>query len=334
MQCSTHDLLGIERTNYAVVSRSVLVAEDVQNVTYNRLTVGEIPLRKKAVDAQYVWVSVNGELLTPSVDYSVTDDQMKVQLVRTPAANDVIDVLHFAEKISTAKFAYRQFKDMLNRTHFKRLDKEVTTLREPLNSDDLRIEVVDGTNLSVPSKGQNIPGVLFIHGERIEYFVKDGNTLKQLRRGTLGTGVKSSYPVGQKVFDQNISKTVPYKDMTQSQSFVATGSNNTFTLGFDVGTYNEIEVFSAGKRLRKTSLQSFDPMIALDSPDGDVTLPKEFEFNSSTNSITLSETPLLNTKVTVIKKTGQTWTSTGEMLGDAENSIARFLRAGTSALPE
>lgn len=333
-QFSNHDLLGIERINYDVVSRSVLVAEDVQTVTYNRLTVGEIPLRKKAVDAQYVWVSVNGELLTPSVDYYITDDQMKVQLVRTPAANDVIDVLHFAEKISTAKFAYRQFKDMLNRTHFKRLDKEVTTLREPLNSDDLRIEIVDGTNLSVPSKGQNIPGVIFIHGERIEYFVKEGNTLKQLRRGTLGTGVKSSYPIGQKVFDQNISKTVPYKDMTQSQSFIATGNNSTFTLGFDVGTYNEIEVFSAGKRLRKTSLQVFDPIIALDSPDGDITLPKEFDFNSSTNSITLSETPLLNTKVTVIKKTGQTWTNTGEMLGDAENSIARFLRAGTSALPE
>ena len=136
------------------------------------------------------------------------------------------------------------------------------------------------------------------------------------------------------MFVQNISITVPYKDMTQSQSFIATGNNNTFTLGFDVGTYNEIEVFSAGKRLRKTPLQVFDPIIALDSPDGDITVPREFDFDSSTNSITLSETPLLNTKVTVIKKTGQTWTNTGEMLGDAENSIARFLRAGTSALPE
>ena len=333
-QFSNHNLLGIERINYDVVSRAVLIAEDVQTVTYNRLTVGEIPLRKKAIDAQYVWVSVNGELLTPSVDYSITNDQMKVQLVRTPAANDVIDIIHFSEKISTAKFAFRQFKDMLNRTHFKRLDKEVTALRERLDSDDLRIEVVDGSSLSVPSKGQNLPGVIFIAGERIEYFVKDGNTLKQLRRGTLGTGVKSSYPVGQNVFDQNISKTVPYKDMTQSQSFIATGDNSTFILGFDVGTYNEIEVFSAGKRLRKTTLQSFNPIIALDSPEGDITLPKEFEFNSGNNSITLSETPLLNTKVTVIKKTGQTWTSTGEMLGDAENSIARFLRAGTSALPE
>ena len=79
-QFSNHDLLGIERINYDVVARTVLTSTDVQTVTYNRLTVGEVPLRQKAVDAQYVWVSVNGELLTPSVDYYITDDQMNVRL--------------------------------------------------------------------------------------------------------------------------------------------------------------------------------------------------------------------------------------------------------------
>ena len=60
-----------------------------------------------------------------------------------------------------------------------------------------------------------------------------------------------------------------------------------------------------------------------------------FDLNESNNSNNdQSNKDLTNIKVTVIKKTGQTWTSTGEMLGDAENSIARFLRAGTSALPE
>ena len=334
-QFSNHNLLGIERINYDVVSRTLLLSQDLdQKTTYNRLTVGEISLRSKIVDAQYAWVSVNGELLTPSIDYSVSDDQTKIQLIRTPAANDVIDIIHFSEKVSTAKFAYRQFKDMLNRTHFKRLDIETTTLREPLDSYDLRIEVVDGSMLSEPSKGQNLPGILFIGSERIEYFVKDGNTLKQLRRGTLGTGVKDVYPVGQKVFDQHIGKTVPYKDMTQSQSFVGDGALSTFVLGFDVGTSNEVEVFVAGKRLRKTTLESFVPQNALDSPEGDITLPKEFEFNSATNSITLANVPADKTKVTVVKKTGQTWTNVGETLGEAENSIARFLRAGTSALPE
>ena len=259
---------------------------------------------------------------------------MKVQLVRMPTENDVIDIIHFSQNVSTPKFAFRQFKDMLNRTHFKRLDKEATTLSQPLNSYDLRIEVVDGSSLSEPSKGQNLPGILFINGERIEYFVKDGNTLKQLRRGTLGTGVKDVHTLGSKVFDQNISKTVPYQDMTQSESFNGDGTASTFTLGFDVGGLNEIEVFVAGRRLRKTPIQSFVPTKALDSPEGDITVPREFEFNRSANAITLAEVPGVNSRVTVVKKTGQLWKITGEKLGDTENSIARFLRAGTSALPE
>ena len=127
---------------------SYLTPQTLIIVTYNRLTVGEITLRKPAVDAQYVWVSVNGELLTPSVDYSVTDDRLKVQLVRTPAANDVIDIIHFTAPVSTAKFAYRQFKDMLNRTHFKRLDTAATKLAQPLNYYDLRIELDDGSYIS------------------------------------------------------------------------------------------------------------------------------------------------------------------------------------------
>ena len=335
MQFSNHDLLGIERVNYDVVNRTLLLSEELeQQTTYNRLTVGEIPLRDKVVDAQYAWVSVNGELLTPSVDYFVTEDRSKIQLVRRPAENDVIDVIHFAEKVSTAKFAYRQFKDMLNRTHFKRLDSEATILREPLKSTDIRIEVVNGTQLSEPSKGQNLPGILFIGGERIEYFVKEGNTLKQLRRGTLGTGVKEMYPAGQKVFDQNISKTVPYKDMTKSQSFTGNGTTLDFVLDLDVLTADEVEVFVAGRRLRKTRLQQFQPIKSLDSPEGDITLPAEFTYNASTNTLTLEQPPADKTKVIVVKKTGQLWTNIGEPLGEAENSIARFLRAGTSALPE
>ena len=138
------------------------------------------------------------------------------------------------------------------------------------------------------------------------------------------------------MFDQNIGMTVPYKDMTQSQSFVGNGTSSTFTLSFDAGFngQNELDVFVAGRRLRKTTLQQFDPQLALDSPDGDITLPREFEFDSETNSITLAEIPLDKSKITVIRKTGQRWTNTGETLGEAENSIARFLRAGTSALPE
>ena len=117
---------------------------------------------------------------------------------------------------------------MLNRTHFKRIDASAAKLAQPLNYYDLRIELdQSGTTLSEPNKGQNLPGVVFIEGERIEYFVKDGTTLRQLRRGTLGTGTKTTYAANTKVFDQNISKTVPYKDRTMAYNVTADGHYST-----------------------------------------------------------------------------------------------------------
>lgn len=331
-QFSNHDILGIERINYDVVARTTLFPEDVQYVTYNRLTVGEITLRSPAVDAEYVWVAVNGELLTPSVDYYVTNDRNKLRLVRIPAASDVIDIIHFAAPVNVARFAYRQFKDMLNRTHFKRLDTAATALAQPLNYYDLRIEVVDGTTLAEPNKGQNMPGIIFINGERIEYFVKEENTLRQLRRGTLGTGTPTVHSVGEKVFDQNIGKTVPYKDQTLVQNFEADGVTDTFAVDFEVNNVNEVEVFVSGTRLRKSAITVFDPSIALDSPQGDVEQPAEFTV--ANGSIVLTAVPADEARITVVKKIGQTWTRLGESLSTAENSIAKFLRAGTTELPE
>ena len=331
-QFSNHDILGIERINYDVVNRSTFLYDDLETVTYNRLTAGELTLRKAAADVQYVWVIVNGELLTPSVDYYLTANKQKVRLGKLPSPDDVIEVIHFTSQVTKPKFAYRQFKDMLNRTHFKRLDVATTALSQDLNNYDLRIELVDGSNLPEPDRGHNMPGIIWIGGERIEYFVKEENTLRQLRRGTLGTGVKDIHTAGSKVFDQNISKNVPYRDRTIVQNFDGDGITSTFEVSFDVNNVNEIEVFVAGKRLRKTPISVFDPSIALDSPEGDV--EQSAEFTVENNSIVLNEVPLDETKITVVKKVGQRWTQFGESLGEAENSIARFLRAGTTELPE
>jgi len=46
---------------------------------------------------------------------------------RNLSPNDEIDVIHFSAPSFIGKFAHRQFKDMLNRSHFKRLgdDKRI-----------------------------------------------------------------------------------------------------------------------------------------------------------------------------------------------------------------
>jgi hypothetical protein len=331
---SNHDVLGIERINYDVVARSTLIREDLSYQTYQRLTVGEIKLRKAAYDAQYVWVAVNGELLRPNVDYYLSEDRMKVRLINQPEENDVIDVIHFAGNKNVEKFAFRQFKDMLNRTHYKRLDSHVAKLANPLRYYDLIIEVEDGSLLPEPDKARNRPGIIFINKERIEYFIKDGNKLRQLRRGTLGTGVKVEYPIGEKLFDQNSNKNIPYMDRTLTQVITADGVTNEYELDFTCNSKDEFEVFVAGKRLRKSEQSEFDNTLAMDSPEGDLVLDPEFSFDVETNSIVLQTTPPLNVEIKIIKKIGTLWSTPGETLAETENDIGSFIRSGTTELPE
>lgn len=329
---TNHNILSFERINYDVVARSTVLPEDIEYKTYNRLTIGEITLRRPAIDAQYVWVAVNGELLSPSVDYNVSVDGSRLQLLRKPNLNDVLDIVQFTAPVRIQKFAFRQFKDIMNRTHYKRLDSPVAELSQDLNYYDLRIEVTNGTNLPEPNKGANLPGVIFIDGERIEYFVKENNTLRQLRRGTLGTGIATKHLIGTDVYDQSAAKNIPYKDLTQIQTITGDGISNTFALNFVATNVNQFEVFVGGKRLRKNSIQRFNQLLGLDSPAADETIPAEFTLASG--NLVLSSVPADGVNISVIRKLGKLWTELGVSLGETQNDIGFFVRSGTSALPE
>jgi hypothetical protein len=102
---------------------------------------------------------------------------------------------------------------MLNRYHYKRLGSDDNyLLAEPLRYYDKTITLENAGTLPVPALGTKTPGIIFINGERIEFFRRDENVLKQLRRGTLGTGVKSVHAAGSRVYNQSIDSTIPYKD--------------------------------------------------------------------------------------------------------------------------
>ena len=93
-------------------------------------------------------------------------------------------------------------KDVPNRTHYKRIDDNpMYKLANDLNWYDTKIDLVSATGLAEPKQNIRIPGVVFINGERIEYLVKQGNSLRQLRRGTLGTGVNALLTAGTEVED-------------------------------------------------------------------------------------------------------------------------------------
>lgn len=322
---SNHDIRDIERIKYDVVSRVTLVPGQGDYYTYSKIAKGEIRLRKSASDVNQIWLNKNGVPLTPSVDYYLTEDKTVIRMAEEPAANDVIDLIHFSASFGYPSYKYRQFKDMLNRTHYKKIDSSQTTLAEPLNWYDVNITVTDGSVLSEPDRDKAKPGIIFIDGERIEYFVKHDNVLKHIRRGTLGTGVKHLYQTGTTIVDQSPSKTIPYKDSTRVQTLVSDGTTSVISLDFTPSSVNDFEVFVAGQRLRKNQISVFDNTLALDSTDGDRTVPPEFTWDSETNTIDLLNIPAADTHIVIARKTGKMWTEAGKTLADSNTDIANFL---------
>ena len=175
---------------------------------------------------------------------------------------------------------------------------------------------------------------MFINGERIEYYLKEGGVLRQLRRGTLGTGIPTVHVAGSELLDQSNKQTVPYQDRTLTETFTADGSTSSIVVDFIPGSVNDFEIFVAGRRLRKNAINIYDPTVDLDSPEGDITSPAEFSVDGTTSTVVLAETPLINTKIVVVRRIGRPWTDTGIPLHRQENDIARFLRNTEVALPK
>ena len=281
---SNHDINEFDRVSYDVVYNTTHAPEGSEfYFDRNLLTKGYIKLDQPAVSANYVWVIKNGKLLSPEIDYVLAETKDAIQLNRKPAKSSTIEVIQFAASISKPKYGFRIFKDMLNRYHFKRLNKDNEyVLNQPLRYYDTNIVLNDATGIMEPNRNTGQPGIIWINGERIEYYVLDGNLLRQLRRGTLGTGTKEEYPAGTVVSGQGPEETIPYKETTVVTDLTefADGSTSEILLDFDVFAsayaYAEklnitnltdteytkfvndiaasmIDVFVGGKRLRKAT---------------------------------------------------------------------------------
>ena len=252
---SNHDVNQFDRISYDVYFKTSLAPIGTQDyLDKNLLSKGVIRLRQPAVNANYVWVLKNGELLSANVDYSVTTDLTAVQLAQKVGPRDKVEVLQFAAPISKPKYGFRIFKDMLNRYHYKRLNKDNEyELAAPLNWYDTNILISDATGLPSPNRVTSQPGIIWINGERIEYYVKDGNALKQLRRGTLGTGAPLQHAQYSKVSGQGPEENIPYQDQTLTTRFtgsptldlqlVGDGSTTVHLTRYDLTIYNDIKVF-------------------------------------------------------------------------------------------
>ena len=236
-----HEILDIKQTSRTVSSNVTFQPEDLEIFDYLSIYGNNIKLPRPVIDSSYVWLVKNGKLLRPNIDYKLNLDLTSVYLNEDPITDDKFAIMTFSNNIVIDSFAFMQFKDMLNRVHYKRLlESKQTTLAADLHWNDMTITVDRGSVLSNPNPSKRLPGIIEIFGERIEYYKREGNTLSQLRRGTLGTGVREVYLAGTLVQDIGKTETIPYKDITYTEQYtaLATWKSNLNYQVDDVVSYN------------------------------------------------------------------------------------------------
>ena len=239
------------------------------------------------INASYVFVSVNKENLTANHDFILEGNEVLTP-DRNLGANDIITITYVAGAVSKQSIAYRVFKDIINRYHYKRISTHHSTqLASDISKDSTEITVLDGNALGTPDVENNNPGVVFIGTERIAYFEKDGNVLRRLFRGTLGTAIQS-HTANKKVVDASGVQTMPYLDSTSTTTYTGDGSTVSFALTYLPASKDELVVFVGGASTKAFSVGT-----------------------DSSTAITLNTAPDDGVQINIIRKTGTVWYNQG-----------------------
>ncbi len=111
--------------------------------------------------------------------------------------------------VNANTIAWRYHYDILGGTTVYRYNNSAqTTVATAASTVATEIELVDASVLTRPDPVNGKPGIVWLARERIEFWEIDGNTIKRLVRGTLGTPVLEQ-TVGRKVYDGGQQNQVP-----------------------------------------------------------------------------------------------------------------------------
>ena len=317
-------------------------------------------LARTPISVSYVWVYLNGTRLQEEKDYFVSLPRAVVYLNVTTTLDDNIKIITFGNNIFKLPSAYEIHKDMLNVYHFNRFSKASCKLTKSLKYFDTTIEVSDASSLGQPIISRNLPGTIFIEGERIEYMTKIGNVLGQLRRGVQGTSIAETYSTDTVVADVSYSEIIPYNETQERIDFTSDGSTlligpldfiplkgartgNWYrdTIPSTYGPCDQLEVFAAGRRLKKDPQDVYTEINGAASPEADRTQEAEFSVDGVSQQIRLTTALPAGTRVTVLRRLGQTWHARGSTtaadgvsLIDSLTPVARFIVEKTTDIPE
>ena len=91
-----HDIQYLQLRTVVNATRSNLIVDSEEYYEFHRLNKGLVKLRQPAIGVEYLWVILNGELLTSSIDYKLVKLDNYIQITRNINVNDTIQVIHFA----------------------------------------------------------------------------------------------------------------------------------------------------------------------------------------------------------------------------------------------
>jgi hypothetical protein len=326
----------------------------IRTETFKARSSRRYPMNRSLINDDYVWISVGGNPLINSFDYYIDTDGKTVVIGDEYPFNsdDMIVIVSMTDINDSEVIGYRIFKDLLHRTHYKRLSQyNSTRLTEPLYTTSTEIHVENSSVLPIPYPSRNLPGIILIAGERIEYMESSNNVLRRIKRGTLGTGTKNVYPTNTILSDQGPSQTIPFKETvinyTTSTTDVSRYELPGITFNPVTTATDQVEVYYGGIMLRKptsTPITIHNPLIAFDSGEinsagisSDIELSPEFTIDVSgkIGVLNLNLTSInTGTRLVVIQRTAIDWYETdGSLLNDTSIQ-ANFLRDRQSALPD
>jgi len=312
-------------------------------------------LQRPLIGISYVWVYKNGIRLTPDIDFYV-ELPRAIYLRQQTTESDIIETISFGDRLYKQPLSFEIFKDVLNRNHYNRYSVLDLKLDKDFNYFDNEITLVDASPLALPSKDQ--PGIITIQGEKIQYYEKIGNVLKNIRRGLFGTAIRAVYPKNTPVVDTGFLEFIPYQELQEKEDFISDGTSllvgplnflprkadisnwyrNTIPTNF--GRCDEIEVFVGGRRLRKDATKIYDSTVGAYSPAGDIDIEAEFSVDGINENIRLTYPVPAGTRITVIRRQGRLWydrgastATTGQGLSYSNTAIAKFLQNSSTKLP-
>lgn len=232
--------------------------------------VNEFDLPPGAV-ANRLWVTLNGDKLIESYDYTVQNNQL-ILSAGAVATNDVVAITSFTADTVPEAMAFRIFQDMQGTQTTYRITENTTTVLSA-NMDDTQnfVYVEDVAKLQQPDLAAGVFGTVTVNGERMTYRDRDlaNNRLLGVRRGTGGTGA-SSHLAGSPVYDMGPGNAMSMDDQNYVVSNTSVGDGSTVlfyapdisvtTFGDSSSIFTEsIEVSVGGQRSRP----GFDPSAAL-----------------------------------------------------------------------